>query len=99
MIPLTELLKTDPSVFDIVPAAPGAAGALPLTSDQLRNAPSGDLFGWSQDVGMGLDPKLLGRPEYLILSTAGGLRGDDGSPVALGYHTGHWEVALQVRAA
>src|SRR4029078_9318060 len=34
---------------------------------------------------------------FLILSTQGGLRGDDGRPVALGYHTGHWEVGLLVR--
>src|SRR5205814_2781306 len=29
----------------------------------------------------------------------GGLRADDGSPIALGYHTGHWEVALLVKRA
>lgn len=86
-------------VYELRSAAPGPAGALPLTGEQLRDAPSGDLFGWSQNVGMGLDPRLLGRPDFLILSTAGGLRGPDGSPVALGYHTGHWEVALQVQAA
>jgi putative YjhG/YagF family dehydratase len=48
---------------------------------------------------MGWDPKELGRKEVLILSTAGGMRGEDGKPVALGFHTGHWEIALQVRAA
>ena len=31
--------------------------------------------------------------------THGGLRADDGSPIALGYHTGHWEVGLLVKAA
>ena len=36
---------------------------------------------------------------FLILSTQGGLRADDGSPVALGYHTGHWEVGLLVKEA
>jgi putative YjhG/YagF family dehydratase len=35
----------------------------------------------------------------LILSTQGGIRGEDGKPVALGYHTGHWEVGLLMRAA
>src|SRR5690606_30453852 len=28
-----------------------------------------------------------------------GLRAPDGSPIALGYHTGHWEVGLLVEAA
>ena len=29
----------------------------------------------------------------------GGLRGNDGEPIALGYHTGHWEIGLLVREA
>jgi putative YjhG/YagF family dehydratase len=72
---------------------------LPLTEQFLRDAPSGDLFGWTQNVGMGWEPTLLGRPEFLLLSTQGGLRAPDGTPIALGYHTGHWEVGLLVRAA
>jgi putative YjhG/YagF family dehydratase len=94
------LLETnDDAVYQLISTKPGPAGALPVTADLLRHAPSGDLFGWSQNVGMGLNPSLLGRPEYLILSTHGGLRGDDGSPVALGFHSGHWEVGLLVKAA
>jgi putative YjhG/YagF family dehydratase len=80
-------------------AGAGPAGKLPLTADMLREAPSGDLFGLTQDVGMGWHPAALGGPEYLIVSTLGGLRSEDGSPVALGYHTGHWEVGLLVREA
>ena len=38
-------------------------------------------------------------PEYLILSTHGGLRAADGTPIALGFHTGHWEVGLLVAEA
>src|SRR5262249_9419360 len=34
-----------------------------------------------------------------ILSTSGGLRNPDGSPAALGFHTGHWEVGLLMKAA
>jgi putative YjhG/YagF family dehydratase len=90
---------TDPSLLDVQTTAEGPAGALPLTDDMLRNRPSGDLFGWTQDAAMGYDPKDLGKPEYLILSTAGGLRAPDGTPIALGYHTGHWEVGLLVEAA
>ncbi|MGL4553292.1 MAG: YjhG/YagF family D-xylonate dehydratase [Gemmataceae bacterium] len=96
---LNDLLDPDPSVYDITSAAPGPGGALPLTEDLLRHAPSGDLFGWTQDVGMGWKPEELGRPEILLLSTSGGLRGPAGEPVALGYHTGHWEVILQMKAA
>ena len=62
-------------------------------------SPSGDIFGYSQNAGMGWNPAELGRPEILILSTMGGIREPDGRPVALGYHTGHWEVGLLVREA
>ena len=47
----------------------------------------------------GLDPSRALGDQYLILSTQGGVRNPDGSPVALGYHTGHWEVGLLVQAA
>jgi putative YjhG/YagF family dehydratase len=65
----------------------------------LLERPSGDLFGWAQDAGMGWDPKRLGGKEILILSTHGGIRAEDGTPIALGYHTGHWEVGLLMQAA
>lgn len=74
-------------------------GSLPVTEDQLRNDPSGHLFGLTQNAGMGMDPKDIARDPYLILSTQGGLRDHDGTPIALGYHTGHWEIGLLVRAA
>src|SRR5438445_403030 len=80
-------------------AGAGPAGRLPLTPDMLREEPSGNLFGLTQNVGMGWSPASLGGPQYVIVSTHGGLRSDDGSPVALGYHTGHWEIGLLVRAA
>jgi len=95
----TILDSSDAGIFDLVTAAPGPSGKLPLTDDLLRHAPSGDLFGWSQNVGMGWDASLLGGKEFLILSTHGGLRAADGSPIALGYHSGHWEVGLLVKAA
>lgn len=90
---------SDASIYDIRSRAPGPAGSLPLTDELLRTAPSGDLFGLTQNVGMGWEPKdVLGR-QFLILSTQGGMRAPDGSPVALGFHTGHWEIGLQVEAA
>src|ERR671936_167613 len=48
---------------------------------------------------MGWDPAALGGREFLILSTHGGIRAPDGTPIALGYHTGHWEVGLLMEAA
>jgi len=80
-------------------AGEGPAGRLPLTADMLREEPSGNLFGLTQNVGMGWSPASLDGPQYVIVSTHGGLRSEDGSPVALGYHTGHWEIGLLVRAA
>ena len=65
----------------------------------LRERPSGDLFGWSQNAGMGWEPAAIGGREFLILSTHGGIRAADGTPIALGYHTGHWEVGLLMEAA
>jgi putative YjhG/YagF family dehydratase len=65
----------------------------------LLRRPSGDLFGLSQDAGMGWDPAAVGGKEFLILSTHGGIRAADGTPIALGYHTGHWEVGLLMDAA
>ena len=87
------------ALFEIRTKAPGPRGQLPLTDTMLREDPSGDLFGLTQNVGMGWDPTQLGGKQILILSTQGGLRGEDGKPIALGYHTGHWEIGLLVRAA
>ncbi len=89
----------DPALYDIDTHAAGPAGSLPLDDEFLRLAPSGTIFGLTQDAGMGWDPALLRRREFLILSTQGGIRAPDGSPVALGYHTGHWEVGLLMQAA
>jgi xylonate dehydratase len=80
-------------------AGAGPQGRLPLTAEMLIERPSGDIFGWTQNAGMGWDPRELGRPQYLMLSTQGGIRAADGRPIALGYHTGHWEIGLLLQAA
>src|SRR5256885_10004893 len=87
------------ALYEIQTTARGPQGELPLTDEMLRTWPSGDLFGLSQNAGMGWTPGEVARDPYLILSTQGGLRADDGTPIALGYHTGHWEVGLLVREA
>ncbi|GER91201.1 dehydratase [Dictyobacter vulcani] len=85
--------------YNIPTHAQGPQGELPLTPKMLREWASGDLFGLSQNVGMGWEPaKVLGK-HILMMSTQGGIRAEDGSPIALGYHTGHWEVGRLLRAA
>ncbi|MGA3068715.1 MAG: YjhG/YagF family D-xylonate dehydratase [Terracidiphilus sp.] len=94
------MLETaDPSLLSVATHAPGPAGLLPLSAEMLLTKPSGDLFGLSQNAGMGWEPARLLDPEFLILSTHGGLRADSGEPIALGFHTGHWEVGLLVAEA
>ncbi|NUM47113.1 MAG: YjhG/YagF family D-xylonate dehydratase [Anaerolineales bacterium] len=87
------------NLYNVQTHAAGPAGPLPLEPDFLTHAPSGDVFGWTQDAAMGWNPSDLGKDEYLILSTQGGIRAEDGSPIALGYHTGHYEVGLLAQAA
>ena len=87
------------ATYDVQTKAPGPEGQLPLTESFLRDRPSGDVFGLSQDAGMGWRAEEVMRKQVLILSTSGGLREGDGTPVALGYHTGHWELDGLVRAA
>ena len=89
----------DPSIFDVQTAAEGPQGVLPITEDMLLHSPSGDLFGLTMNAGMGWNPSELDRKQFLILSTQGGIRAPDGRPIALGYHTGHWEVGLLMQAA
>lgn len=86
-------------IFDVHTHASGPIGRLPLQPDFLANSPSGHLFGWTQDAAMGWNPSDLGQDEYLILSTQGGIRAETGAPIALGYHTGHYEVGLLAEAA
>src|SRR3954451_14218854 len=91
--------STPPEALAIRTRADGPAGALPLTDEMLREWPSGDLFGLSQNAGMGWEASAVDKDPYLILSTQGGLRAPDGHPIALGYHTGHWEIGLLVQEA
>jgi xylonate dehydratase len=89
----------NPAIFEVRTHAPGPAGVLPITPEMLIQEPSGNLFGWSQNAGMGWAPEALGGKQVLLLSTHGGVRSDSGEPIALGYHTGHWEVGLLVAEA
>jgi putative YjhG/YagF family dehydratase len=99
-ISLAAVIETaELDLSDVRTHAAGPAGTLPITPAMLLTEPSGNLFGLSMNVGMGWDPRKLLGPEILILSTHGGLRAADGTPLALGFHTGHWEVGLLVAEA
>ncbi|MGH9616446.1 MAG: YjhG/YagF family D-xylonate dehydratase, partial [Acidobacteriaceae bacterium] len=95
-----QVLESDDTIFrELSTHAPGPSGTLPFTPAMLLNQPSGNLFGLSQNSGMGWEPGRLLDPEFLILSTHGGVRAQGGTPIALGLHTGHWEVGLLVAEA
>jgi putative YjhG/YagF family dehydratase len=98
-IAFEQIVGSEPDVLAVVTAGAGPQGRLPLTPEMLRQRPSGDIFGLTQNAGMGWDPRELGRPPYLMLGTNGGIRAADGRPIALGYHTGHWEIGLLMQAA
>ena len=93
------VLSGSDEIFNIRTKAAGPEGALPLTAEMLRERPSGDIFGMTQNAGMGWRASELGRKQFLILSTQGGIRAEDGSPIALGYHTGHFEIGLLAQKA
>jgi putative YjhG/YagF family dehydratase len=100
MISLSSILASESlDLREVRTHAPGPEGHLPITAEMLLAEPSGNLFGLSQNAGMGWEPARLLDPEFLILSTHGGMRAADGTPIALGFHTGHWEVGLLVAEA
>lgn len=89
----------DDAFYAVITHAAGPQGTLPLTPQMLMESPSGNLFGMTQNAGMGWDANKLTGKEVLIIGTQGGIRAGDGRPVALGYHTGHWEIGMQMQAA
>lgn len=93
------LQATTEEVYSVRSSAKGPSGELPLDEELVISSPSGDIFAFSQNAGMGWNPSHLGRTEFLVISTLGGIRAPDGTPIALGYHTGHWEVGLLMEAA
>ena len=83
-VTLNNILDSEnPAIFDLQTKSPGPQGRVPVTEDMLRNAPSGNLFAYSQNAGMGWSPDQLTGKQFLILSTQGGIRNADGTPVAL----------------
>ncbi|MCH8121073.1 MAG: YjhG/YagF family D-xylonate dehydratase [Planctomycetes bacterium] len=99
-ITLEDILDSNnDGIYNITTNAIGPQGHLPLTENLLLDAPSGDIFGMIQNTGMGWEPSKLVQEQFLLISTQGGIRSGDGTPIALGYHTGHWELGLLMEAA
>jgi putative YjhG/YagF family dehydratase len=93
------LSRTAGPVESVRTHAAGPPGSMPLSEGMLRDWPCGDIFGLTQNAGMGWPVTEMLGPQFVLLSTQGGIRADDGTPIALGYHTGHWEVGLLMQAA
>ena len=99
-IRLEDILDSkDDGIYEVTTNAEGPKGALPLTESLLVDAPSGDIFGMSHNAGMGWEPAKTAQEQFLLISTQGGIRASDGTPLALGYHAGHWELGLLAQAA
>ncbi len=99
VVDFDQIQATAADVYQVRTRASGPAGELSLDEETVISSPSGDIFAFSQNAGMGWNPQHLGRTEFLVISTLGGIRAPDGTPIALGYHTGHWEVGLLMEAA
>lgn len=89
----------DDSVFEITTKSHGPEGTIPFDADTLSRSPSGNIFGWIQNAGMGCSNGGLTKKDFLILSTRGGLTTPEGSVAALGFHSGHWELDKLMQAA
>jgi putative YjhG/YagF family dehydratase len=100
-VSIADVLGTgaDPATREIMTHADGPKGTVPFTAEFLIEEPSGNHFGMTQNAGMGWNPSELMRKQFIILSTVGGVKEEDGSPVALGLHTGHFELVDMVSAA
>ena len=85
-------IDEDPVNREIQTHADGPKGTVPFTAEFLIEEPSGNHFGMTQNAGMGWNPSELMRKQFIILSTVGGVKHEDGSPIALGLHTGHFEL-------
>src|SRR5690606_18651560 len=98
-IPLDAILGDGTALLNTRTSGEGPTGSLPIDADTLRDAPSGHLFGMTQNAGMGWRAAEVARDPYLIVSTQGGLRAEDGQPVALGSHPGQWALDRRGRTA
>ena len=62
--------SSDETIFEIKTTAPGAQGELPLTEEMLLNRPSGDIFGLSQNAGMGNTSTMRGTRRLIAIQSS-----------------------------
>ena len=58
--PTTRILDDDPTTWEITTAGAGPQGRLPLTAEMLLDAPSGDVFGLTQNAGITVETDTSG---------------------------------------
>jgi len=81
------------------PARADRPEACPSLTKWLRHSPSGDLFGLTQNAGMGWNPAEGGAQTISQSQYARRIACARWQAIALGDHTGHWEIGLLVQAA
>src|SRR6267143_3038843 len=89
-----DIVESSRELWTIQTAGAGPRGSLPLTGEMLLEWSSGDLFGLTQNAGMGWDPRELTRPQFLMLSTHVGVRAPPGHPLLPDSPTGVATVML-----
>jgi len=100
----TALVDSDPSLLDVQTSAAGPAGSLPLTEELLREAPSGDLFGWTfhtpSPVAIEIsDADSYGFIELLTVVDGTGIRGGIGGGEGYDSHAVFYVGVQDVEAA
>ena len=87
-----------PEIFRVETKTSGPKGKIPINPELLLNSPSGNLFAFSQNAGMGWKPSELRRKEFLILSTQGGIRDSKGKPTRLLLSLNAWGASSKADA-
>ena len=57
-------------IYELRTTSTGPTGQLPFADEFLKTAASGDLFGWTQNAGMGWNPNDMRRPNFCLLYTS-----------------------------
>src|SRR5688500_943009 len=64
-VPLEDILGDgQAALLEVQTSADGPRGSLPLTADMLNEWPSGDLFGLTQNAGMGWSTLEMLGPQF-----------------------------------
>ena len=78
-------------ILSVVTEARGPVGRLPIGEADLLERPSGDIFGWTQDVGIGLEPFGTQPPGGLTSALRAASARADGQPAGPRVSYGAWK--------